>query len=63
MWFTGDASGIGGTGSSYSITVFLWSGFSLLLLMVEFNNSVIQSEESMWVVKGVWLQTSSSLHL
>lgn len=39
MWFTGDASGIGGTESSYSITVFLWSGFSSLLLMVEFSNS------------------------
>lgn len=63
MWFTGDAGGIGGTESSYSITVFLWSGFSSLLLMVEFNNSMIQSEESMCVIKGVWLQTSSSLHL
>lgn len=45
MWFIGDASGIGGTGSSSSIMVFLWSRFSLLLLMVEFSNPLIQAEE------------------
>lgn len=34
MWFVGDASHIGDARSGYSVVVFLWSGFSLPLLMV-----------------------------
>ena len=52
MWSIGDAGGSGGTGSSSSIVVFLWSRFSLLLLMVEFSNSLIQAEEPMWKMKA-----------
>lgn len=59
-WFIGDASGIGGARSSYSVMVFLRSGILLLLLIVKFNNSMIQPEELMWVKEGMWPQTSSS---
>lgn len=52
MWFIGDASGPGGAGSGSSIAAFLWSRFSLLLLMVEVSNSLIQAEEPMWVMKA-----------
>ena len=52
MRFIGDASGSGATGSSSAAMVFLWSRFSLLLLMVEFSNAPIQAEEPMWKMKA-----------